>query len=209
MPETLEYTGMQKFKKWLILSLIGFVLVFGLGLYAGYRFFAPKPKTSAPSAQAILTALHERGFLVSQTYVFDQPVTIDRSSGSAFKDFFFGQTITARGAMEVNLGVDLAKVGESDISVADGAVTVRIPQAALFNTRLVGPVEVKNDQGILKRLLDSDDGYNAALAELSKSAEAAAQQPELLSNATDQAKEDLARLLGYVAPGSKIEVVTP
>jgi hypothetical protein len=167
-------------------------LLFGLGLLA------------------VLTALHDRGFLVTQTYVFDTPVTIERSTGSAFKDFFLGQTIEARGTMEVNLGIDLAAVGEDDVTLDEtaGTVTVHIPHASLFNTRLVGPIEVKNRQGILKRIFDADDGYNEAFTQLSKTAEATATRPELVERAEERAREDVARLLGYTARGTLVKVET-
>jgi hypothetical protein len=200
---------MHRLRIILIWSIIGIVLFFSAGLYTGYRIFTPKPQAEARvSAQAILTALHDRGFLVSQTYVFDTPVTIDRSSGNALKDFFFGQTIEARGTMEVNLGVDLAEVKAEDIVVDDAAqtITVRIPSAKLFNARLVGPIEVKNTQGVLKRLLDSDDGYNESLALLSKTAEDMAQRPEIIARANDSAKDDLTRMLEYVSGGKTVKV---
>jgi hypothetical protein len=189
--------------------IIGFVVVLGVGFFLGWRLTQPAavPKREV-NAQVILTALRDRGFLVTQTFVFDEPVTITKSSGSAFKDFFFGQTITARGAMEVNLGIDLAKVTEQDVSIDDQKITVTVPTSSLFNVRLVGPIDVKNDQGILKRILQSDDGYNEALSELSRVAEETAKKPEFLDRAADRAKEDVARLLSYVAQGKTIEIKT-
>lgn len=189
--------------------IAGFFVVLGLGFFLGSRLMQPpaEPKREV-SAQVILTALRDRGFLVTQTYVFDQPVTIKKTSGSAFKDFFFGQTITARGAMEVNLGVDLAKVTEQDVSIEDQKITVTVPTSSLFNVRLVGPIDVRNEQGILKRVLQSEDGYNEALAELSRIAEETAKKPEFLDRSTERAKEDIARLISYVAQGKVVEVVT-
>jgi hypothetical protein len=194
-------------KTWkLSLSIIALVLFFIGGLALGWRLFRPAETKSVVNAQIILTALRDRGFLVTQTYVFDEPVTITKSTGSAFKDFFFGQTITARGAMEVNMGIDLAKVTEQDVAIQADKIVVTVPAASVFNVSLVGPIDVKNDQGILKRVLQSDDGYNEALAELSKEAEAAAKTPEFIQRATDQAKEEVSRMLGYVAQGKTIEV---
>ena len=190
-------------------GLIGGLLIFGLGVFTGFKIFTPKsvPK-EVINAQMILTALHDQGFLVTQTFVFDTPITIDHSSGNAFKDFFLGQTIEARGTMEVNLGTDLAKITQDDVTVDDATntVTIRVPASTLFNTRLVGPIELKNRQGILKRVLDSDDGYNDALSALSKAAETTAQQPELLQRANDHAKEDVSRLVGYIAKGKTVKV---
>ncbi|MFH1621281.1 MAG: DUF4230 domain-containing protein [Patescibacteria group bacterium] len=197
-------------KIWKIYAFIfGFILVLAVGFFLGWRLTQPQFVAKREvNAQVILTALRDRGFLVTQTYVFDQPVTIKKTSGSAFKDFFFGQTITARGAMEVNLGIDLAKVSEQDVVIEDQKITVTVPTSSLFNVRLVGPIDVRNDQGILKRVLQNEDGYNEALAELSRIAEETANKPEFLDRATLRAKDDIARLLGYVAEGKTIEVIT-
>lgn len=188
-------------------SLVLALALFVGGLFSGYAIFRPRP-SPAPEVKAdfILTALHDRGFLVTQTYIFDQPVTIKKSTGSAFKDLFLGQTITARGTMEVNLGIDLAKVAASDVSVSGDTVTVTVPSASLFNTRLVGPLELRNEQGLLKRLLNSEDGYNEALEELSRGAEAVASRPELVERANERAVEDVRRLLGYAVKGKTIVV---
>jgi hypothetical protein len=191
-------------KMGVIIGIAGALFVGGLAL--GYRLFHPSEQQTTVTSQVILTALRDRGFLVTQTYVFDEPVTITKSSGSAFKDFFFGQTITARGAMEANVGTDLAKLSENDIFVQGNTVTVSIPPASLFNVRPLGPIDVQNDRGLLKRLLENDSGYNEALAELTRAAEEAAKKPELLDRATTRAKEDIARLLGYVAQGKTIVI---
>lgn len=188
-------------------ALIAVLGVFSAGLFAGYKYFGPKPETKTQiSSQMILTALHDRGFLVTQTFMFDQPVVINKTTGSTLKDIFFGQTITARGTMEVNTGIDFAKVSQDDISVAGDVITVKIPKASLFNTRLVGPLNVNNEKGLLKRLTDSDSGYNESLQVLTAEAEKAAQQPELVERSNQRAKDDAARILGYVAQGKKILV---
>lgn len=202
---------MNRFRIIFLWSLLGILIFYSAGIYTGYRLFRPRAESgqvTIVNAQAILTALHNRGFLVSQTYVFDTPVSIDRSSGSAFKDFFFGQKIEARGTMEVNLGVDLASVKQEDVAIdpATNTITVQIPKARLFNSRLVGPIEVKNTQGVLKKLWNSDDGYNESLVKLQQAAENAAQGDDMINRATDQAREDIATLLGYVTEGKTVKV---
>jgi Protein of unknown function (DUF4230) len=189
-------------------AVLGIVMVLlaGFAGYAGWKLAAPAEYTRTVDAQVILTALRDRGFLVTQTYIFDQPITIEKSSGSAFKDFFFGQTITARGAMEVNMGIDLANVSSDDVTMEGDVITIKIPSATLFNVRLVGPIEVENTQGILKRLLQSEDGYNEALSELSKIAEETATREEFVTRATDRAKEEVRQMLGYVAQGKSVQV---
>lgn len=171
-----------------------------MGAVAGRVWFTPKPlplRTEVTS-HVILTALRDQGFLVTQTYVFDQPVTIQRTTGSALRDFFVGQTVEARGAMEANLGIDLAKLAVEDVTIAPSEIVIRIPPPTLFNTRLVGPIEVKNTQGLLKRLLEPDDGYNLALAELVRAAENAAAQPELLARAEEKAVREIERLVSLI-----------
>ncbi len=189
-----------------IIFALGFLLIAGIAGYAGYKYAKPTEFETKVDAQVILTALRDRGFLVTQTYIFDQPVLIEKTSGSAFKDFFFGQTITARGAMEVNMGIDLASVTTNDVIIADNVITINVPQATLFNVRLIGPIEMQNQQGILKRLLQSEDGYNEALSELSKIAEQTATQEEFVTRATDKAKEEVKQMLGYVAQEKTIIV---
>ncbi len=196
---------MQTRHFYIVLGIL-MILLAGFGFYAGWKVSRPAEYTRNVDAQVILTALRDRGFLVTQTYIFDQPVTIEKTSGSALKDFFFGQTITARGAMEVNMGIDLANVTGEDVSIANDVITIKIPEASLFNVRLVGPVEVENKQGILKRILQDEDGYNEALSELSKIAEETATQEEFIARATDRAKEEVKQMLGYVAQGKAIQV---
>lgn len=187
-------------------TIIGIILIFAGGLALGYRLFRPAEQKTTVTAQLILTALRDRGFLVTQTYVFDEPVMIKKTSGSSLEDFFFGQTITARGVMEANVGIDLAKLTAEDITVNSTSVEIRIPTVSLFNVRPLGPIEVKNDRGLLKRLLEEDSGYNEALAELTRQAEASAVKPELMERATEHAKEEIVQLLGLVVQGRKVVV---
>jgi hypothetical protein len=193
--------------KFALIGVFAAMVLLASGALIGYKLFSPKTESRQEiNSQVILTALHDRGFLVTQTLMFDQPVVINKTTGSALKDFFFGQTITARGTMEVNLGIDLAKVSQDDVTIAPEGITVRIPRTSLFNTRLVGPLEVNNEKGILKRLTDSDTGYNEALQMLSQEAEKAAQKPELTERADERAMDDAARILGYVTGGTPISI---
>ncbi len=178
-----------------------------MGFGAGYVVFHPAQEQRVQiTSQAILMALRERGFLVTETYLFNEPVTISKSAGSAIKDFFFGQTITARGVMEVNLGIDLSKIAAKDIVVEGETITVTLPAATLFNVRLVGPLDLTNQQGILKRLVQSDPGYNEGQAELTRLAEEQASKPELIERAQVAGKEEITRLVGYIAQGKMVVV---
>ncbi len=194
-------------KRYLLALGLGFGgIVLGLLVGLLLPLFRPSGSTTTINSQSILTAMRDQGFLVTQTYVFDQPVTITKSTGSAFQDFFVGQTIEARGSMEANIGVDLSGLGEQDVSVANGNVTLRVPRPKIFNTRLVGPIEVKNSQGILKRLLEPNDGYNEALTALAKAAEEAATKPEIQQRAENVSIGELQRLIRLLSPGANVLV---
>lgn len=184
---------------------IAFVLI--VGVVIGWWVTHDSGDAKKVSSQLILTALHDRGFLVTQTYVFDEPLTIDASEQNFWKNILWGQVIKAHGVVEVNLGIDLSKVGEGDVAVAADKVTVRVPKAQLFNSRLVGQIEVENSQGILKRLFDNDDGYNQALSEITAQAEAAALTDEMLARANESATQEISRLLGYVVTDRTVEIV--
>jgi hypothetical protein len=189
-----------------ILYIVLLVVMFVGGFYTGWKFAQPSAQEKIVTADVILTSLHDRGFLVSQTYMFSEPVTIKVTEGSVWKDFLFGQTIDARGTMEVNMGVDLKKVEAKDVEITSQKVIVTLPPSEIFNTRLVGDVDVENKQGIIKRLLDNDDGYNQALTELTEQAEAAAKKTELLKTADEKAVEEVARLLQLVVENKTVEV---
>jgi hypothetical protein len=190
---------------WIALGCVGGLC---LGILIGFflPIFRPAEMTTTITSQSILTAMRDQGFLVTQTYVFDQPVTISKSTGSAFKDFFVGQTIEARGSMEANIGVDLSGLGEQDVSVSNGAVTLRVPRPKIFNTRLVGPIDVKNSQGILKRVLEPNDGYNEALTALAQAAETAAAKDEIKQRAENVSIGELQRLVRLLSPGAAVTI---
>lgn len=190
----------------LLLTLIVALAVLSslfVGSIAGRFWLAPETSIRTyVNSQTILTSLRDQGFLVTRTYVFDQPVTITKTTGNPFKDFFVGQTVEARGTMEANLGIDLSKLSEEDIAVTDGEITVRIPEPSLFNTNLVGPIEVKNTQGIIKKFLQPDDGYNLALQELTKASTEAATQPDIVQQAEKASITETTRLVQLLTTGS-------
>jgi hypothetical protein len=189
-------------QKKLIISLVLALAILSsliFGAVAGRLWLGPQTSMkTVVNSQTILTALRDQGFLVTQTFIFDQPVTIQRTTGSAFRDFFVGQTVEARGTMEANLGIDLARLQAEDVTLSETEIVVRIPPTTLFNTRLVGPIEVKNTQGLLKRVLEPDDGYNLALAELTRATEEAAGKPEIVDRASEKSVREIERLVSLI-----------
>jgi hypothetical protein len=188
------------------LRLILFLIVLGSGVGLGYAIFHSRSTERQVTAQSILTAMRSQGFLVTQTYVFDQPVTIVKPVSGPLAKFLWGETITARGAMEVNMGIDLSELNASDIVFEGEKIYISVPAVKIFDVHLVGPLDLKNEKGLLKRLIDHDDGYNEALTELIKAAENAGTEPQILTRAAETSRTELGRLLEYIAPQKTIEV---
>lgn len=186
---------MKTFYRWAIAFLVTLLIGGALGGYLIYRFTTPKQTAPRISSETILQSLTAQGFLVTQSIISDQHVTIDKRSGNIFKDFFLGQTITARGTMEANLGIDLTELKPEDIDVTDERITIRVPDVRLFNTRLIGDIEVENEQGIIKRLLSPEDGYNESLRALTESTEQLAADEQVVQNARERSREELTRLV--------------
>jgi len=190
-----------------IFTYAGVVLViFAVGIVAGWwgtkRIAEPRV-----TSQVILSALRDRGFLVTQSFVFNENIKIASDSDSFWRQMLWGQAINAYGIAEVNLGVDLAKLGEDDVKIEKDKVTVSVPAVEIFNSRIVGDINLENKQGILKRIFENDDGYNQAVTEMIKQAEANATTPEMLTAADTKAQEEIQRLVSFIAKDKVVEVV--
>lgn len=188
-------------KKYLLPILL--LLVFIGGIFLGYRLFRPAPKEVITS-NTILTALKSEGFLVSQQYIFQETVTIEKSTGSAFKDIFFGQTIEATALMKVHAGVPLAKLTQEDIVVTEKEIHISLPPVETQSIEVMGNIVLDNTQGIVKKIVDNEDGYNEALTELKQQARVAAEVPELRQSATEQSEMQIQTFLQFVDPEKKV-----
>ncbi len=169
----------------------------------GYKIFRPNPKEEITS-NIVLTALQSEGFLVSQNYIFNQTIMIDRSTGSNLKDIFFGQNIEANANMKVSSGVDLSKLTANDVQVTEKEIQITLPSVQTQSTELLGNIVLTNKQGIIKRVVDNDDGYNAALTELKKEAMKAAETLELRQEAKINAEKELKKFLQFVDPQKEV-----
>lgn len=188
------------------LILVGILVVLAGGLFIGYRIGKPKSPAEQVSSQSIIQALKHEGFLITETYIITQQIIIDRSTGSALKDFFFGQNIAAMGTMKTSLGVDLNKLSPEDIQVGSNKVSVRIPALEEHGVELIGDITIQNKQGIFKKIFNSDDGYNAAYAKLKEAALATATSESVQTEAKENTKKEIERLVKLVAGEREIEV---
>ncbi len=188
------------------LLLVGFLIVLGVGLFAGYRLGKPKQVSEQASSQSIVQALKHEGFLVTETYIITQQITIDRSTGSVFKDFFWGQDIIAFGTMKTSLGVDLSKLSLEDIKVTADTISLTVPAIEDHGVELIGDITLQNKQGIFKKIFNNDDGYNAAYAKLKEAALATAETDMVKIEARENTKKEIERLVRLVAGDRRIEV---
>ncbi len=181
-------------------------MILAVGIIAGW-WGTKRVAEPRVTSQVILSALRDRGFLVTQSYVFNEVINITTDSESFWRKILWGQAIKAYGVVEVNLGVDLAELGEEDVKVETDKVTVAIPNVEIFNSRVVGEINLENKQGILKKIFENDAGYNQAVAEMIKQAEANTTTPEMLANANQKAREEIKRLVSYIAKDKTAEVI--
>lgn len=186
--------------------LIVAIILFGIGFGTGYTVAKRSGTQTSITSEVILTTLKSQGFLVSQSYLFNQEVTIDRSTGSRIKDIFFGQDIDASANMQVSSGVDLSKLDEGDVEIKGDTIVITLPDVQIFSVELVGPIEVENRQGVLKRLLDNDDGYNESVSLLKDQARKAASMDEIRVKARDAAEEEVSRLVSFIDPTKTIQI---
>lgn len=189
------------------LILISVLVILSGGIFIGYKIFSPQKKLQVTiNSQVILSALKKEGFLVSQTYVFDQKVEIENSSGSGWKDIFWSQKITALAKMKVSSGVDLRKLTDQDIEITNRTITIFLPPIERHSTELMGDINLINKQGLLKKLFDNDDGYNLAYERLREESEKAASSKELRQEAEENTKIEIEKLLRFFDTNKTIKI---
>lgn len=189
-------------KSKIIIILIGLVLilVFTFGLYFGYTLFKPQILRQTVTSQTILETLKGQGFLVTQTYILNQKVIIDKNSGVFWKDFFWGQEIEANGVMKISSGIDLTKLTAEDLTLANKQLTIKLPPIEVQSSELLGDIELKNTQGILKKIFDDDDGYNLALSKLKEASILTANGEQIRQSAQKFTTLEIERLIKIIAP---------
>ena len=177
--------------------VILFLVFLVLGLVLGYYIFRPNQAGPKVDSLIIYNKLQTQGFLVTQDYVSEQKVTIDNTSGTWWKDLFWGQTIDASSVLKVSLGVDLRKLQPQDIT-SNAKITINLPPIEVQSVEVLWDIILQNSQGVLKRLLNNDDGYNQALAQLKDQAKKAAMSAEITSQTQAVTITEVTRLLKMI-----------
>ncbi|MBN1915462.1 DUF4230 domain-containing protein [Candidatus Dojkabacteria bacterium] len=150
-------------------------------LFFGILFFINNGKNREEinvTSRTIIERITDQYFIVTKTMVVDQESTINVNQGSSWSNFFWGQTIEAKGLIRIDIGVDLKDIPEKDIQIneADKTVIIKLPDATILDASQFGDIEVKSSKGVLKFLLDNDPNqdHNEALKQLTEDAKTAA-----------------------------------
>lgn len=196
---------MKSLKNYFLTSIISILLGFFAGVVAGViigvKLNRPNLEKEVVTTATVLDTLQDQSFLVTRTLILDQEVEVKIDQGSAWSNWWWGHEVTAEGLMQIDIGVDLAKISEEDIQIDkdNKQIKVVLPESEIYDVSLDGPIEVKTKSGILKKLFDSDDNedYNLALTELKTQAENSVKSDEkLLSQARTDTLKTLNILLG-------------
>jgi hypothetical protein len=92
------------------------------------------------------------------------------------------------------------------VVVTANTITLTLPPIERQSTEVIGDILLTNQQGILKKVFNSDDGYNLAVARLKSEAESAALAPELKEEAEENAKNEVAKLLRLVDTSKEVKI---
>jgi hypothetical protein len=185
--------------------LIGILIFLLIGLVLGYYLFSPKSTQSKIDSLVIYSKLQNQGFLVTEDYISEQKVTIDNTSGQWWRDLFWGQKIEASSVLKVSLGVDLQKLKPEDIK-SDGQITINLPPIEVQSVEVLWDIMLSNNQGALKRLLDNDNGYNQALAELKDQARQAALADDIVRQTQAATTSEITKLAKLIAGDKEVVV---
>ncbi len=192
------------------LLLAGFVLLAAAALVVTVKFAfgGAKEEQITVTARSILERISDQYFVVTKSVYIDQKAEITVDTGSRWSNLFWGQTVKADGVIRIDVGVDLSKLEEKDITVDHRAKTVRIdvPPADILNASQYGDIEVETKQGILKYVLDNDpnEDHNRALQQLIAGAKEAVRQDQRLFG---DARQDAAKILRLIVAGMGYQLV--
>lgn len=152
----------MKLKLILISLAVGMAL--GVGAVAGLTPKADKGSRIDLSGAAVVVRIQELGRLETSSYTIEKIIEAGTDKG-ALRDFLFGDKLLLVAHGEVVAGVDLAKLGESDVRVDGKAVRVTLPKPEVLHVRLDNEKTRVFDrrQGILGRP-DKDLESEARLA---------------------------------------------
>lgn len=187
--------------KLLLFSTITFFVLFLLALsFLGGIFFTKKQtddyNESRVTSRIIVDKIQNEAFLVTKTVFLDQETQIKVDQGSSWSNFWWGQIINAEGLIRIDLGVDLKKITENEISInrETKEILIKMPEAEALDISLSGKIKVSSQSGLLKFLLENDPNqdHNLALNQLKEDATSTVMKDASL---LDEARNDTLRII--------------
>ena len=162
------------------LALVLVIVAVIVGSFFGGVFYERNTLTvEKVDSIAIRDRIENEAFMLTKTLYINQESTIKVDQGSDWSNFWWGQTITAKALMKVNVGVDFKKISESDISINSltKVITIKLPSAEVLDVGLGGDITVNSQSGILKLIFDNNTNsdYNKSLNQLKADATSAAE----------------------------------
>lgn len=129
----------------LVLALVIVVLSFGLGIGISRFDFAERMPLVGPLLQerpartttgpVVVEGVRELDQLATVRWTESVPVT-RQSGGDVLERLFSGEEVLVIATGEVEAGVDLANLGQDDVSVEGDTVTMRLPEPEILSASL-------------------------------------------------------------------------
>ncbi|WP_166397116.1 DUF4230 domain-containing protein [Rubrobacter marinus] len=149
---------------------------------------APARTTTGPT---VVEGIQDLDRLATVRWTESVPVTRE-SGGTGLERFFSGERVLLIASGDVEAGVDLARIGEEDVRVEGGVVTIRLPEPEVFSASLD-----ERETGVYDRdfsplnLRPDDELVEEARAEAVEEIEAAARENGILEQAETNAEESI------------------
>ncbi len=191
----------------IITFLLIAVVLLGTGVVIGYTKARSSVQESRISANTIVQELQQEGFLVTQSMFVQEQVSIEKTTGSAIKDLFLGQTINASALLHIDVGVDLQKLAVEDVTITDTGITIQVPAPVVRSVSLRGPITLENKQGIVKRLFDNDDGYNDAIALFDEKGKQVLTNEDIRTAAEENTIRQIQRFVSLLSDTAEVRVI--
>lgn len=184
-----------------ILFAIGFLAVLGVLFYIFTLIKqSQQPYTYSMSSQTVIKELRSLNRLETASYTIEKVIDAG-TSGNTLQEFIYGDRILLIAHGQIIAGIDLAKLEEKDIEIAEKNITLRLPAPEILVTTLDnGQTRVYDRrQGLLSKG-DKNLESNARKVAVDTITDAAC-KGNILQNASDNARKQLTaflKALGFV-----------
>ncbi|HQF36330.1 MAG TPA: DUF4230 domain-containing protein [Candidatus Dojkabacteria bacterium] len=161
------------------------------------------------TSRTIVNKITDTGKITTKSVYSTERTVIEIDTDTAWNKFWWGQTISAEALVRTDVGVDLKKIEESDITVDNDnkTITIELPDAEIINISLDSEITVVTEKGILEKLFYSDNNkdYNLAMDTLKSQARVAVgENTEIFTSAQD----DTGKILESIFKDTGYTIIT-